>query len=87
LVLPGIELWFLGCPAQSLAITLTELSQLYLLHATNFLFFKVNEVEVDQSLGIQSGVMTALSVVGGLDSRPRIGGRVMAEGLGPGESQ
>jgi hypothetical protein len=50
-----------------------------------YLFFKVNEVEVDQSLGMQSGVMTALSVVGGLDSRPRIGGLVMAEGLGLGE--
>lgn len=48
--------------------------------------FKVNEVEADQSLSIQSAVMTALSVVGGLDSRPRIGGLVMAEGMGQGES-
>jgi len=50
------------------------------------LFFKVNEAEADQSLGIQSAVMAALSVVGGLDSRPRIGGLVMAEGLGQGEA-
>ncbi|XP_023713900.1 E3 ubiquitin-protein ligase HERC2 [Cryptotermes secundus] len=49
-----------------------------------FRIHQVNEVEVDQSLGMQSGVMTALSVVGGLDSRPRIGGLVMAEGLGLG---
>ena len=45
----------------------------------------MNEIEVDQSLAIQSAVMTALSVVGGLDSRPRIGGLVLAEGLGQGE--
>jgi hypothetical protein len=50
------------------------------------LLFKVNEVEVEQSLGMQSGVMSALLVVGGLDSRPRIGGLIMAEGLGLGES-
>jgi hypothetical protein len=46
---------------------------------------KVNEVELDQSLGIQSAVMAALLVVGGLDCRPRIGGFVTAEGLGQGE--
>jgi hypothetical protein len=51
----------------------------------NCLLYKVNEVEVDQSLGIQSAVMAALLVVGGLDCRPRIGGLVMGEGLGQGE--
>jgi len=53
----------------------------------NCLLYKVNEVEVDQSLGIQSAVMAALLVVGGLDCRPRIGGLVMGEGLGQGEHQ
>jgi len=42
---------------------------------------------MDQSLGIQSAVMAALLVVGGLDCRPRIGGLVTGEGLGQGEHQ
>nr|CAD7453258.1 unnamed protein product [Timema tahoe] len=46
---------------------------------------QVNECEVDQSMAIQSSVNAALSVLGGVDSRVRIGGLVAAEGLGQGE--
>nr|CAD7602466.1 unnamed protein product [Timema genevievae] len=45
---------------------------------------QVNECEVDQSMAIQSSVNAALSVLGGVDSRVRIGGLVAAEGLGQG---
>nr|CAD7427832.1 unnamed protein product [Timema monikensis] len=45
---------------------------------------QVNECELEQSTAIQSSVNAALSVLGGVDSRVRIGGLVAAEGLGQG---
>ncbi|XP_063244096.1 E3 ubiquitin-protein ligase HERC2 isoform X2 [Bacillus rossius redtenbacheri] len=45
---------------------------------------QVNECEIEQSMAIQSSVMAALSVVGGIDIRPRIGGLVYIDSFGEG---
>ncbi|XP_068082847.1 E3 ubiquitin-protein ligase HERC2 [Anabrus simplex] len=45
---------------------------------------QVNDTESEQYLNIQASVMAALTVVGGVDARPRIGGLVKTEELGVG---
>lgn len=43
--------------------------------------FQENENEIETSVNIHSGVLAALSLVGGIDSRPRIGGLITSDTL------